>query len=285
MVPSWLRQRRKTWASPLVVLGLFPAGCALAYDYSGYEAAPPVVPSLEAGAIDASLPDSAPPTPATIRLYREYHAWSDGTYAPSCEAYLHPASTSYAYEGVTGSGVYAVKPARAESPILVLCDMTASGEGWTLITTSSYEERARGAATTQTLGCVSATAYCNVASDPWDYEMLRQTWSGCPGAEARITKTAFQDDANACNNQVDSLLLTFNVPTFVGLKAWADCSFECLGQSWFAGQSLTPGYPTLLTDAKFVTSKAGGLVSLPASKSCTAESYACQSGYDSIWLR
>lgn len=285
-MPSCDRARSWSWASLVVGLAAFPIGCALGYDFSGYEAAAPLPPSHDSGIVDSTAPSDATsvPPPATISSFPTYRAWSDGTYASSCDAYLHPTSTAYVYEGAKGSGVYAVKPIRAESPFRVLCEMTET-EGWTLVTSSSYDERARGAATTQTLDCVTATSYCNVASEPWDYEYIRETWSACPGAEARITKAAFQDDTNACNNQVDSLLFTFRSPIFVGLKSWDDCSFGCLAQSWFAAQRLTPGYPTLLTDAKFVTAIAGGLTTLAPANGCTATGYTCATGYDGIWIR
>lgn len=270
-----------------MILCTFSAGCAAAYDFSGYRAdpggPPPEVDASEAPADGGPPPASA----ANIRPYGSYRGWSDGTYAPSCDAYLHPSSSGYVYEGSVGSGVYGVKPARAATPILVYCDMTAKGEGWTLVSSSSAAQRNNVTATTQTLDCVTPGAYCNVAGEPWDYEMLRHTWSGCPGAEARITRAAFQDDTGACLNQVDSLLITYDVPRFVGLKSWGDCTYGCLGQSWFAGQSLQAQSLSLITDAKLVTGPVESLVEIAATAKCPGKAYYCavEGVYDAIWLR
>lgn len=57
--------------------------------------------------------------------------WADGTFAPSCDAYRHPTSP-YAYTGPgTGDGTYVINP--AGTPILVNCDMTNDGGGWTQV--------------------------------------------------------------------------------------------------------------------------------------------------------
>jgi len=59
-----------------------------------------------------------------------YRGWSDGTYAASCNAYLHPA-TGYKYAGATGTGVYRVGSSGSTTD--VYCDMTGDGGGWTLV--------------------------------------------------------------------------------------------------------------------------------------------------------
>lgn len=76
-------------------------------------------------------------TPLNIDVYasltqREgYRAWSDGTYAESCNAYLKGGS-HYRYAGATGDGIYRIK-LTAEAPFDVFCDMSTDGGGWTLV--------------------------------------------------------------------------------------------------------------------------------------------------------
>lgn len=63
-----------------------------------------------------------------------YRAWSDGTYAESCNAYLQ-GETLYRYAGATGDGIYRidVDGAGALTPVDVQCDMTTDGGGWTTV--------------------------------------------------------------------------------------------------------------------------------------------------------
>jgi hypothetical protein len=60
--------------------------------------------------------------------------WSDGTYASSCNVYLHP-PTGYSYQGVTGSGIYTINPGSGNTN--VYCDMTTNGGGWTILFNST----------------------------------------------------------------------------------------------------------------------------------------------------
>lgn len=277
---------RRIWANLLIVLCAAPASCALGLDSDKIPA------NLDIGTRDAAASDAptdsvvSAPT-VSVTSYGTYRAWSDGTYATSCNAYVHPPSPTHVYEGAIGSGVYAVKPALAQSPIRVLCDMTANAEGWTLLTTSSAEGRAEeeGTRTKQTSECVTLTSDCNVAGQAWDYDTLRETWSDCPGGEARIAKAAFQDDTNACTNQLDGLQLTWDRDALPGMKSW-NCAHECAGPSWFAGQGFR--LPTLVSDGKFVTSPELLRAVATGGGECaagTVVSYGCGSGYDNIWLR
>jgi hypothetical protein len=121
-----------------------------------------------------------------------------------------------------------------------------------------------------------------VASKPWSYDALRATWTGCPSAEAQVSRTAYQDDTGACSNTEDSLVISWGAEGSLGngMKVWNDCGGTCGGQTRF-GAGCSAG-PTLCTTALLVTSKTG-LVS--AAGNCGVVQYACASGYDNIWLR
>lgn len=68
----------------------------------------------------------------TITQYLGYRAWSDNTVAQSCNEYLQ-GKAGYTYAGVTGSGVYSVKPAGESAATAVYCDMTTNGGGYTVV--------------------------------------------------------------------------------------------------------------------------------------------------------
>jgi hypothetical protein len=76
--------------------------------------------------------------------------WSDDTSAESCAAYRRPESSSYAYEGSTGDGKYEIKPSSGADSIVVTCDMTTDGGGWTRIRRCVARENLDG--TLQTRG-------------------------------------------------------------------------------------------------------------------------------------
>ena len=60
--------------------------------------------------------------------------WSDKTVARSCYEYRHPTG-GRSYSGKTGNGLYTIKPDDSSAAIIVLCDMTSNGGGWTLLAT------------------------------------------------------------------------------------------------------------------------------------------------------
>jgi hypothetical protein len=73
------------------------------------------------------------PAAATIETTEGARAWSDGSYAVSCEEYIRPNDTGHCYGGEVGNGLYWIDPdADGEIEAMqVQCDMTTDGGGWT----------------------------------------------------------------------------------------------------------------------------------------------------------
>jgi hypothetical protein len=67
---------------------------------------------------------------ANVKNMGSFRAWSDGTYAATCQAYLSP-SAPYFYTGATGDGVYRISA--GGSTMDVYCNQTTNGGGWALL--------------------------------------------------------------------------------------------------------------------------------------------------------
>lgn len=66
----------------------------------------------------------------TVADYGTYRAWSDGSYATSCNAY-RTATGSALYAGATGSGTYRLSV--GGNTLDAYCDMVSAGGGWTRV--------------------------------------------------------------------------------------------------------------------------------------------------------
>lgn len=103
----------------------------------------------------------------SVKQFTGYRAWSDGTLAPSCLAYLQ-GKTGYVYAGATGDGVYRIQPS-GYAVTDVYCDMTTDGGGWTL---AAWNKGTSGTGTMTTTffvaqvnpGNLSKTGLSNTAS-------------------------------------------------------------------------------------------------------------------------
>lgn len=142
-----------------------------------------------------------------ITLQNGARAFADGSYATTCNTYLHPTG-SHTYTGATGDGLYWIKPTGASSAFQATCDMTQDSGGWTLIgtfngtsdTTLSSANRSlisytqaklslNGTSTTKLITCYSAPATgfaqdnsaginCNTASSDGNTYSVRVLQAG-----------------------------------------------------------------------------------------------------------
>lgn len=92
-----------------------------------------------------------------------YRTWADGTVASSCKAYLN-GSANYVYVGSIGDGVYRIDVDGAGSlaPTDVVCDMTTSGGGWTII-----QRRVNGAVDFYRTYAEYANGFGTAATEYW----------------------------------------------------------------------------------------------------------------------
>ncbi|HDR9103472.1 TPA: putative Ig domain-containing protein [Burkholderia vietnamiensis] len=148
-----------TWC---VVSGVLPAGLILDSTQgviSGTPTASESAPVNIQAAYKGKLASQSYTIPlkAALTQYPGYRGWSDGTYAPSCNAYRNPTG-NYAYAGAIGDGVYRIKP--GNSTVDVYCNQTVNGGGWTLVLTDNLPTFTNAAGEGTSTICTSVTG-CN----------------------------------------------------------------------------------------------------------------------------
>jgi hypothetical protein len=82
----------------------------------------------------------------TIVLQGASRRWSNGTTATSCNEYRYPTGSGL-YQGQVGDGDYTIDPDGAGTTygeIVVSCDMTTSGGGWTRVVAQNYDQATTG---------------------------------------------------------------------------------------------------------------------------------------------
>jgi hypothetical protein len=76
-----------------------------------------------------------------ITNYGTYRAWSDGTFAATCEDYRNPTSSKFAYAGSTGDGIYRITLTNG-STVNAYCLMSQNNHGYVML--AGVPSNARG---------------------------------------------------------------------------------------------------------------------------------------------
>jgi hypothetical protein len=160
--------------------------------------------------------------PGGIVAYGTGRRYVDGSYAPSCNAYLNPIVAGHYYSGMTGDGVYTVELTFG-APFEVYCDMTTDGGGWTLVgagQTLATNAMTPGNAAVGTLTSPSQTTHARFAMARWTQL----------GTTTRWKRGARRDDTR---HGAQAITLAGWVPTY-NAEPVPQCSTDLT--TWGAGR-------------------------------------------------
>jgi hypothetical protein len=221
-----------TWS---LASGALPAGLALTND-GVISGAPTAVGSSSFGVtarfrLSSGSKAYSMAVNANVKNMGSYRAWSDGTYAPSCAAYLTP-SAPYTYSGATGDGVYRIS--YGGSTMDVYCNQSTNGGGWMLLM-----KQAQGDSNTLRWG----TAY-------WTGTTLNDP-SGANMASGNYVSTAFsklpvsQLSLQAAN---EATLKTVSVSTQTAMSAMSDARATIYSGDYAGIPQTTPNWSSYTTN-------------------------------------
>ncbi|KVP39835.1 Ig domain-containing protein [Burkholderia ubonensis] len=221
-----------TWS---VATGALPAGLALS---NGVISGTPSTVGTASFGVAASYKLSNISTnysmsvSANVANMGSYRAWSDGTYAASCQGYLSP-SAPYVYSGATGDGVYRIKV--SGSTMDVYCNQTTNGGGWTLLM-----KQAQNDSGTLRWG----TTYWSTGSplnDPAGANMSNGTYVSAAFSKLPVSQLSLQ----AAN---EATLKTVSVSTQTALSAMSDANATIYSGDVAGVPQTTPNWSSYATN-------------------------------------
>jgi hypothetical protein len=168
---------------------------------------------------------------ANVANNGSYRAWSDGTYAASCQAYLAP-SAPYYYSGATGNGVYRV--AVGGSTMDVYCNQTTNGGGWMLLMKQAQND-------SSTLRWGTAYWTGTTLNDPTGASMADGNYVSSAFSKVPVSALVLQ----AAN---ESTLRTTAVSTQTAMSAMADAKMTVVSGDVAGVPQVSPNWSSYATN-------------------------------------